>query len=115
MTREDDETDTLIYECELDAPPEKVLRAVTVPEFLDAWIGVPPDADGEGEPSYRIIDETPSSVRYAWRDPQTDRPDSLVTIELDPAPGGRTFFRLTHGPRALLAANQNRPPSALAA
>ena len=32
------ETDALTFECALDAPPEKVWRALTVPEYLKRWL-----------------------------------------------------------------------------
>lgn len=112
--------DTIVYECELDAAPETVWRAVSVPEFLAEWIGFPPDGgtDSRDAATYTIEESRPNSeVRLRWRDRDADIPDSLVTIELSPAPEGRTFFRLTHDARALrpLAANENRQPMRMAA
>lgn len=110
--------DRIVYECELDAPPETVFRAVSVPEFLTEWIGFPPGgaggedagADSREAASYEIEETTPPSrVRLRWRDRDADLPDSRVTIELSPAPEGRTFFRLTHDAAEIrhVAANRN--------
>lgn len=112
--------DMIVYECELDAAPETVWRAVSVPEFLAEWIGFPPDsaADERDAATYTIEESRPNSeVRLRWHDRDAGMPDSLVTIELSPAPEGRTFFRLTHDARALrpLAANENRQPMRMAA
>ena len=121
MTDTPEHDETIVHECELEAPPEMVWRAVTVPEFLEQWIGIPvatlPDeltitdeTVGTEKPNYEIIDTTPcTEVRFAWRDSQADHPNSVVTINLDPAPGGGTYFRLTHSAEKapLIAANRN--------
>ena len=36
----------VVVECELDASPEKVWRALTVPELVAEWLQVPHEADG---------------------------------------------------------------------
>lgn len=112
--------DTIVFECELDAAPETVWRAVSIPEFLAEWIGFPPDggADGSHAATYTIEEARPiSHIRLRWQDEEAGLRDSLVTIDLSPAPEGRTFFRLTHDTRALrpLAANENRQPLRMAA
>lgn len=101
--------DDIVVECELDAAPEKVWRALTIPELAAEWLGA-----SEGT-SYRIVEAEPySRLRYAWNDPATDRPESEVTVELWPGSEGRTGFRLTHAARTIpvpLAANGNSPPA----
>ncbi len=111
-----DSTDEVMVDCELDAAPEKVWRALTVPQWLET------DRTGEnaaGERSYSLIEAEPCNrVRYAWRDETASEPDTVVTIDLSPAPDGRTRFRLTHSvaERAIpVAVNSNRPPTAVAA
>lgn len=117
------EADEVVVECELDASPEKVWRALTVPELVSEWLDVEP-LRGENrralEPGYAIVEAQPFvRVRYAWRDEGTSRPDSVVTFDLAPRPEGRTWFRLTHSPAAatvpIVAANGNAPPVMLAA
>lgn len=102
--------DDIVVECELDAPPEKVWRALTVPELLARWIAAEELGDGETAPSYETLEARPfSRLRLAWRDEAASQADSLVTVELAPRPGGRTWFRLTHSASALRAANANAP------
>ncbi len=36
--KRDDEARSITVECDLDAPPEKVWRALTEPELLSAWL-----------------------------------------------------------------------------
>ncbi len=116
MTADDDgETvDDIVVECELDAAPEKVWRALTVPEFVSAWLD--PKLGDAKQQSYEMIDELPCSrVCYAWRDEQDGR-ESTVTFEIGPRPDGNTWFRLTHSPaRPARAANCNSPALARAA
>jgi uncharacterized protein YndB with AHSA1/START domain len=114
--------DGVVVECDLDAAPEKVWRALTVPELVEQWLGVrTADAAAGAEPRYEIVEAEPfSRLRYAWRDPQVTEPDTIVTFDLSPLPGGGTWFRLTHGIAAdsratVAAANSNSPPLALAA
>jgi uncharacterized protein YndB with AHSA1/START domain len=108
--------DDIVVECDLDAAPDKVWRALTVRELAARWLDLSDGADAAG---YEVVEALPHSrVRYAWRDQSTDAPDTVVTIDLSPLPEGRTRFRLTHGiaaPAPLMAANINRPPMARAA
>jgi uncharacterized protein YndB with AHSA1/START domain len=110
-----DETQTLVFETTLDAPPEKVWRALTIPEYLERWLQPPEDA----EISVVASDEN-RSLTYRWREPGegiTAAPEeSLVTFEIAPREDGGTWFRLTHAPLAVpAAANSNEPVMMLAA
>lgn len=116
--------DDVVVECDLEATPEKVWRALTVPELISTWLEIPAADSVDHDPSapaYRLVEAEPfSRVRYAWSDPQSSEPDSVVTFDLVAQPGGGTFFRLTHSVDAsawkhALPANTNRPPTALAA
>lgn len=115
--------DEVVVECDLDAAPEKVWRALTVPELVEQWLGVRPSGDAvdKTDPSYEILEAEPfSRLRYAWRDRATTEPDTIVTFDLRPLPDGGTWFRLTHGIAAgyrapVMAANCNSPPLARAA
>lgn len=104
--------DKIVVDCELDASPEKVWRALTLPELAAQWL------DTDDGCSYAIVEAEPCSrVRYAWSDPAASEANTVVTINLSPASGGRTRFRLTHGVAAKrpVAANTNRQPMAHAA
>jgi uncharacterized protein YndB with AHSA1/START domain len=99
--------DTLVYECALEAPPAKVWRALTVPEYLEKWLQAGDDIDLSV-----VSSEEGRSLTYRWRESGESAvagiEDSLVTFELSPTPEGGTWFRLTHAPIALpVAANSN--------
>jgi uncharacterized protein YndB with AHSA1/START domain len=113
MKAKPDSSDSLVFECDFDEPPEKVWRALTEPELLEAWLA----KDGSGEsresrdartPAYEILSAEPHRrLRYRWRDRELvtedtgDREprevDSVVTVELSAGSAGGTHLRLTHG------------------
>ena len=120
MQAKSDPSDSLVFECDFEEPPEKVWRALTEPQLLDAWLltAEPPAADAANEhsappqptpsqpkPHYEILTaERPRLVRYRWRDRDPGAGDSgnhevhsIVTFELAPGPMGGTHLRLTHG------------------
>lgn len=109
-------SDSLVFECDFDEPPEKVWRALTEPQLLEAWLTAEdPSQSGsaKGLPKgsrpqttdYEILTAEPHRLlRYRWRDRQNavDDPNggevhSIVTFELAPDPSGGTHLRLTHG------------------
>ena len=101
------ETDALVFECALDAPPEKVWRALTVPEYLERWLDRPANTEID-----RVASDENRSLTYRWREAGqgavVGMEDSLVTFELTPTNDGGTWFRLTHAPMAVpVAANSN--------
>ncbi|HTO27173.1 MAG TPA: SRPBCC domain-containing protein [Devosia sp.] len=110
------DTDALVFECALDAPPEKVWRALTIPEYLERWLKPDKDLDLSV-----VTAEENKSLTYRWREAGqgaiVGMQDSLVTFELTPTTDGGTWFKLTHAPMALpVAANGNaRGPLMMAA
>jgi len=106
----------LTYEYELDAPPEKVWRALTVPEFLQRWL-VPPSPACDGEQTAALIlleSETGRYVRYAMGERRDEPAGDIVTFLIDPNDAGGTTFRIVHEARPaakllVTAANGNRP------
>ena len=101
------EVDELVFECALDAPPEKVWRALTVPEYLKRWLKPSQDID-----LAVLTAEENVSLSYRWREAGQGAvagvEDSVVTFELSPTDDGRTWFRLTHAPVLVpVAANGN--------
>lgn len=110
-----DDAETLVFEAMLDAPPEKVWRALFIPEYLDRWLQPP----AEAEISVVAAEEN-RSLTYRWREAgagaETEVEDSLVTFEIAPNEGGGTWFRLTHVPVAVPnAANSNEPQNTVMA
>jgi uncharacterized protein YndB with AHSA1/START domain len=109
----------LVFDFELEAPPEKVWRALTIPAFRDRWLG-PLDSAGTGfagsieaEPAEA---EPPSRLSWHWR--EAGEPAGLVSFILTPNENGGTLLRLVHVRRQAAlpaAANGNFGPVALAA
>jgi len=101
--------DALVFECALDAPPEKVWRALTIPEYLERWLKPAQDVD-----LAVMTAEENRSLTYRWREAGqgaiVGMEDSLVTFELTPTTDGGTWFKLTHAPITVpVAANSNGP------
>jgi uncharacterized protein YndB with AHSA1/START domain len=79
----------LVIEYDLDAPPEKVWRAVTIPALRERWL---PNSDLAGaEPESSIAGE---EVRYRLRDSEPPFRESRVTFRLEPNEAGGTRFRI---------------------
>ena len=101
---------SLVFETVLDAPPEKVWRALTIPEYLERWLlpieSGPLTFSGTDEGlaeriDWTLVAEEPNRrLTYRWRESGEgagqDTGESLVTFELDPLAGEQTLFRLTH-------------------
>jgi len=79
--------DALVYEVELEAPPEKVWRAIVTTEIREAWLGEP--ESGAAEVS--AADE-PEGLDLVWPTPEGD---SLISFEISPADGG-SHLTITH-------------------
>jgi uncharacterized protein YndB with AHSA1/START domain len=115
MKAKSDPSDPLVFECDFEEPPEKVWRALTERQLLDAWLTTdePRRADfAEAQPApsqpksdYEVLTAEPHRLlRYRWRDRDPGVGDSgdrevysVVTFELAPRPMGGTHLRLTHG------------------
>ncbi len=126
MNREDGSdvsSDAIVVECDLDEPPEKVWRALTVPELLAAWLmpndirpevggrftfRAKPDAGGEpveggGDIECEVLEVEPNRrLRYSWRGAETERDarghalDTVVTFVLTRTGTGGTHLRIVH-------------------
>lgn len=131
---------SVVTECDLPHPPEKVWRALTVPELLAAWL-MPNDIDAREGARFafreegftddpiecEVLEAEPCRLlRYSWRDKEArdNALTSIVTFELAHAVGG-TRLRITHSgaeigrhtrkTMALSAANTNQMPRMLRA
>ena len=94
------------FEVQLDEPPQKVWRAISLPEFRESWL--PKEALAEPEPT----SVTPGKeVRYRMRDPEPPFLESAVTFQIAPNESGGTRLRILHElTDARAPANRNRPP-----
>jgi uncharacterized protein YndB with AHSA1/START domain len=99
----------LALEYDLDAPPEKVWRAISIPAFRDRWL---PGGDlAEAEP---VATEPGVEIRYRMRDGAPPFFDSVVTFRLRPGAAGGTILRVVHElaearPAQAPPANRNGP------
>jgi uncharacterized protein YndB with AHSA1/START domain len=88
----------LVFEYQLDAPPEKVWRALSIPAFRERWLPAEVEAlssvPGE-ELRYRLKEEVPPFL------------ESVVTFQLAPNEGG-TELRVIH---SLSDARLSQPPA----
>ncbi|WP_211129513.1 SRPBCC family protein [Serratia surfactantfaciens] len=87
--------DRLVLEYSLDAPPEKVWRALSIPELREQWL---PTGDlAQAEP----LAATPGeAVSYRLRDDQPPFLESVVTLQIVPNADGGSVLRITHQPDA---------------
>jgi uncharacterized protein YndB with AHSA1/START domain len=106
MKHEDGCTDSIVVECDLDEAPEKVWRALTVPELVAQWLTssdvdepLKPNADVECE----VLESQPNRLlRYSWRGGENDRDahghtlDTVVTFTLTETVSGGTHLRVVH-------------------
>ncbi|WP_316161214.1 polyketide cyclase [Bradyrhizobium sp. SZCCHNRI20481] len=108
--KDDRQSDDLVLDYELDAPPEKVWRAISIPALRENWL-----------PSGELADAAPVSstpgeeVRYRMRDDEPPYLESIVTFQVMPNAAGGTRLRIIHGlvvtklmRRTPPAANSNR-------
>jgi uncharacterized protein YndB with AHSA1/START domain len=99
----------LVLEYELDAPPEKVWRAVSIPAFREKWL--PKQDLAVADPVSNVPGE---EISYRMRDDEPPFLESIVTFQVRPDPSGGTILRVVHGladarliPRMPPAANSN--------
>jgi uncharacterized protein YndB with AHSA1/START domain len=79
--------EALVVEVDLEAPPEKVWRAIATPELREAWLGEPEDG-----PARVTETDPPSRLDLVW---PTREGDSLISFEIAPADGG-SRLTITH-------------------
>jgi len=103
MNDADTSPDEVVIECELEAPPETVWRALTEPQLLAAWL-IPEEPQQQPGPiECEVLAAEPHRfLRLSWRGSETEwdaegQPlDSVVTFELTRSASGGTHLRLVH-------------------
>ncbi|WP_019994391.1 SRPBCC family protein [Aureimonas ureilytica] len=92
---------------DLDAPPAKVWRALSIPAFRERWL--PDVADPEPDAGSVVPGE---ALRYRLRESEPPFETSAVTFRISPNETGGTRLRILHerGKAAppLMAANTNQ-------
>ena len=86
------EAERVTVECALDAAPEKVWRALSIPAYRDAWLL--PDGNAERFSAEVVEAVPPHRLRLSWR--EGDAAGELVTFTLEATPDGGTWLRLVH-------------------
>lgn len=104
MKAKPDSAGSLVFECDLDEPPEKVWRALTEPQLREAWLKKDDSRNTHSTDCEIVSAEPHTRLRYRWRDRESGaggqerrEVDSVVTVELFPSGAGGTHLRLTHG------------------
>ncbi|MGH6614713.1 SRPBCC family protein [Sphingomonas sp.] len=113
----DDHDKGIELEYEIDEPPHKVWRAISIPEFRENWLPKEALADPEA------TSLTPGhEVRYRMRESDPPFLESVVTFRIAPNATGGTSLRIIHqladvrfGRMTRAAANNNSLPLMLAA
>ena len=77
----------LVFEAELEAPPEKVWRALVTPEIRETWLGEP-----EAGPAEVSRADPPSRLDLVW---PTREGETLVSFEIEAGEAG-TRITITH-------------------
>jgi uncharacterized protein YndB with AHSA1/START domain len=83
-----DDPEALVFEADLDAPPEQVWRALATPALHEAWLGEP-----EAGPAEIVRAEPGERLDLAW---PTREGDSVVSFEIEIAAGGGTHLTIVH-------------------
>lgn len=78
-------------EYELDEPPHKVWRAISVPELREVWL--PKEALADPEASSLVPGE---EARYRMRESEPPFLESVVTFQIAPNATGGTSLRIIH-------------------
>lgn len=104
----EDPTRSLVFEYDLEEPPHKVWRAISIPEFREHWL--PSEVLAEAEAASVTAGE---EVRYRMRDTDPPHLESVVTFRIAPNATGGTSLRVIHEladarhARTRMAANDN--------
>ena len=103
-----DEANTVVVETDIEAPPERVWRALSEPDLSAAWLA-PGEVSTEPGDRFTLDDngreidcevleaEPPRRLRLGWRE-VGDGVASEVTFTITPTPAGGAHLRVVHGP-----------------
>ncbi|WP_407157103.1 SRPBCC domain-containing protein [Bradyrhizobium sp. STM 3557] len=91
-TKAQAQTKDLVQEYELDAPPEKVWRAISIPALREAWL-----PKGDLADAAPISSKPGEEVRYRLREDEPPFLESIVTFQVSPNADGGTRLRIIHG------------------
>ncbi|MEX3010902.1 SRPBCC domain-containing protein [Hoeflea sp. TYP-13] len=98
----------LQFEYRLDAPPEKVWRAISIADYREKWLPAANFTDTEP-----LSSRSGEEVSFRMRDDDPPHLESVVTFRIDANADGGTTLRIVHAlvdkrlERPLMAANGN--------
>ena len=95
----------LVLEYELDAPPEKVWRAISTDALRERWL-----PKGDLADAGPVSSAPGKEVRNRMRDSEPPFLESVVTFQVDPSVDGGTTLRIIH--RLVDARLARLPPGA---
>ena len=98
-------TEDVVFEYKLDAPPEKVWRAISIPAFREKWL--PDGALADAEP---VSSAPGDEICYRVRDDEPPFLESVVTFQVRANTDGGTRLRIIH--RLIDARLALQPPTA---
>lgn len=86
-----DSADSLVFECDIDEPPEKVWRALTEPRLLEAWL--PTDHCRRTDSPREAAAPTfpPPAMKPGER---SDRVDGKTGLDVREGPAGSTDYEI---------------------
>lgn len=82
----------LVFEYAFDEPPEKVWRAISIPELRENWL--PSEVLADPEP---VSTDPGAEVRYRLREDKPPFLESIVTLQIRPGGNGGTLLTIVHG------------------
>lgn len=82
----------LLLEVALEAAPDKVWRAVSIPAFREQWLPARDLADPE-----LVVAEPGIAVRYRMRESEPPHVETIVTFEIRPDGTGGTCLTIHQG------------------
>lgn len=85
----DDAACELVQEYALDAPPEKVWRALSIPELRAQWLPGTEHAEA-------LHQEPQRELRLRLREAEPPFLESTVDLQISPAADGGTLLRIVH-------------------
>lgn len=86
------QTKDLVLEYELDAPPEKVWRAISIPAFREKWL-----PKGELADTEPVSSAPGEEISYTMRDDEPPFLESVMTFQVTPNTVGGTRLKIIHG------------------
>ncbi len=99
--------ESLVFECDLEAPPDKVWRALAEPELRAEWLDEPADCQ---------VLEQQAGERLSLGWPEEGL-ETTVTFEIEPAEGGGSHLTIVHTARlvAQVVPFPSRPQTTMSA